>query len=188
MECSKADGRELWVLAEIYHVRKLKIWLIGEIDRDNVCAAYEFWLVPEGVERNDIMERCSVLRCRGLEWVSDEGLKGVGVGAMKDFVLKRIGDRLDRFTGLGWRFGCGWSFVMEGFFFAERWLQVNGGAVGGPVYYQKIRACIQVVEELDLMRLPLRVLKSVVRESGLVSDKRLVEMCESKMAAGMGSG
>ena len=48
-ECEKADGRELWVLAEMYNIAGVREWLQGEsLDVGNFCAACEFGLLPEG--------------------------------------------------------------------------------------------------------------------------------------------
>jgi hypothetical protein len=58
-ECGNADGRELWVLAEMYNVEGVRKWLAGEgINRGNVCAAYEFGQMSVGVERGEILKGC----------------------------------------------------------------------------------------------------------------------------------
>ena len=45
-ECAKADGRELWVLGELYEVAGMRDWLLDEgLQGGNFGAAYEFWLV-----------------------------------------------------------------------------------------------------------------------------------------------
>ena len=58
-ECARADGRELWVLGEMYGVEGMLEWLLDKgIDGGNVMGAYEFGLVAEGVERGGIAARC----------------------------------------------------------------------------------------------------------------------------------
>jgi sugar lactone lactonase YvrE len=60
-ECKLADGRELWVLAEMYEVEGMKEWLLEDgIDQWNLLAAYEFGLVPEGY-RDELKEKCESL-------------------------------------------------------------------------------------------------------------------------------
>jgi hypothetical protein len=70
-KCASADGRELWVLSEIYTVPSLRSYLLSHIDQYSVCAAYEFALVPEGIEREPMIKRCE-------EWVMQKGLKEIG--------------------------------------------------------------------------------------------------------------
>jgi hypothetical protein len=157
------------VLAEMYDIGGLKTWLVGEgINGGSVCAAYEFGLVPEGVERGQILEGCMAFVQQGLGDVEHGGLQCIGVEAMRGFVQARLGaeGRDER---------PGWRYVREGFLFAERWLRANGGLGGSCV-----EECVGFVEELDLMRLPLKVLQRVVGVSGLVREERLKEIYEGK--------
>jgi hypothetical protein len=58
-KCYDADGRELWVLAEMYRMASLKKWLLqAAIHARTVCATYEFALVPEGIERSPMIKSC----------------------------------------------------------------------------------------------------------------------------------
>ena len=167
-ECVKADGRELWVLAEKFKVVEMKEWLVEEgINGSSVCAAYEFGLVPEG-ERGDILDGCVALARRGLGGVEEEGLRGVGVDAVTVLVRARVSEGGDE--------RLGWRGVREGFELVERWLRANGGTSGG-----RRSDCVRIVEELDLMRLPLKVLRGVVEGSELVRGERLIEMYEGKV-------
>jgi hypothetical protein len=53
--CVTANGRELWILAEMYRMPALRTWLVGAgIYASSLCAVYEFAMVPEGVERKPI--------------------------------------------------------------------------------------------------------------------------------------
>jgi hypothetical protein len=46
--CDASDGRQLWVLAEMYNIPELKKWLqVDAINQWTVCATYEFALVPQ---------------------------------------------------------------------------------------------------------------------------------------------
>eukprot|EP00285_Hemiselmis_virescens_P000341 CAMPEP_0173414430 /NCGR_PEP_ID=MMETSP1356-20130122/84323_1 /TAXON_ID=77927 ORGANISM="Hemiselmis virescens, Strain PCC157" /NCGR_SAMPLE_ID=MMETSP1356 /ASSEMBLY_ACC=CAM_ASM_000847 /LENGTH=105 /DNA_ID=CAMNT_0014376613 /DNA_START=2341 /DNA_END=2654 /DNA_ORIENTATION=- len=72
-ECKEADGRELWLLAEMYGVGELQRWLLEGIDDGNVCAAYEFGLIPEG-DRSELLKLCRTVAVRGLGGVGENNL------------------------------------------------------------------------------------------------------------------
>jgi len=89
--CARADGRELWVLGEMYDVGSMREWLLDEgIDGSNLGASYEFGLVPEGVEREGIIESClAVVQNGGLGVVDEAGMRGVGRETAKGLALAR---------------------------------------------------------------------------------------------------
>ena len=89
-ECAKADGRELWVLGEMYRVRGMQEWLLEEgVHMGSLVAVYEFGLVPEGVERGVVVERChEVMEEQG--WAVDESfLCGVSKEVVRGLAVAR---------------------------------------------------------------------------------------------------
>ena len=106
----------------------MRDWLLEGIHGGNFGAAYEFWLVPEGVEREGIMAKCmSIVQLdeggHGEVEVDEAGLRGVGREAAKGLALARASQ------GEGKR--RGWRCVRDGFRVLEGWMQVNGGEAGG---------------------------------------------------------
>lgn len=87
-ECAKADGRELWALGEMHGVVGMLEWLLEEgIDGSNVMGAYEFGLVPEGVERGGIAGRCVCVVEEVGGAVEEAGLQRAGMDAVKGLAL-----------------------------------------------------------------------------------------------------
>ena len=81
-ECKVADGRELWLLAEMYEVDGVREWLLTEgVDKESVFGAYEFGLVPEGY-RQDLRESCLLQARRGLGGMCDAHFREVGIGTV----------------------------------------------------------------------------------------------------------
>ena len=116
-ECKAADGRELWVLSEMYEVDGVQRWLLEEcVDESTLCAAYEFGLVPEG-DRRGLVDACEALAKRGLGGVKERDLCGVGGEAVRGLVSCRV--------------NAGGKYRMrDGFHFVERWYLGNGGSEG----------------------------------------------------------
>ena len=107
------------MLGELYEVAGMWDWLLDEgIHGGNFGAAYEFWLVPEGVERDGIMAKCMSI-CQpkkeggGEMEVDEAGLRGVGREAAKNLALARASQ------GEGRR--RGWRCVGDGFRVLEAW-------------------------------------------------------------------
>ena len=66
-QCKDADGRELWVLAEMYELDDVRQWLVVDgIDPGNVCAAHAFGCVPLGNDREGIVLQCNAVATMGL--------------------------------------------------------------------------------------------------------------------------
>ena len=120
-ECARADGRELWVLGEMYEVAGMREWLLEEaIDGSNVLGAYEFGMLGEGVDREGIVARClGVAEEAG--WAFEEAsLRGVGREAVEGLALERA-----RQGGDGRRLG--WRCVRDAVRVFECWTRANGG-------------------------------------------------------------
>jgi len=160
-ECAKADGRELWVLGEMYEVAGMLEWLLEEgIDSSNVCAVYEFGLVPEGVDRQQVLARCRAIFGKG-RWPPDEaGMRGVGRGAIKGLVLAYA--RRAEFIVMGWR------RVRDIVHVLEKWVSANGGLYGGG----DVSGFREIIGELDLdkLRVPLEALREVLGGCEYVDD------------------
>ena len=176
-ECAKADGRELWLLGEMYDVAGLREWLLSEgIDSSNVGAAYEFGLVAEGVEREGIGARCVEVVADaqvGSVVVEEAGLRGVGREAAKGLAVARASGGEGR--RLGWRHVRGAYRMLEG------WMRANGGAYGGGDVVSWFRGC---VAELGLGVMPLKALREVVEGSEYLDGDWVSGVIERKEAAG----
>ena len=168
-ECARADGRELWVLGEMYGVEGMLEWLLEKgIDGGNVMGAYEFGLVAEGVERGGIAARCVAVVEEGGWTVEEAGLRGAGREAAKGLavaVARRKGEEEGR--RLWWR--C----TRDGYRLLEGWMRANGG--------RDVCWFREAVGELDLMGMPLKALRDVVGgceyldggwASGVLEEKR----------------
>ena len=169
-ECEKADGRELWVLAEMYDVPGAREWLRGEgLDVGNMCAACEFGLVPEG-DRGDLVQACEGIAKGGLWEVSESrgaGLCGVGVATVSRLlsVLMGAGDK-------------GRMKMKEGFHFLSEWRKANRGQGGKSPSAADVEGLVGL---LDLSLLRKEELRDIVKPSGLVSAERMVEIYEKKL-------
>jgi len=172
-ECEKADGRELWVLAEMYDVPGVREWLRGEgLDLGNLCAACEFGLVPEG-DRRELVEACEGIAKEGLRGVTGEsgGLAGVGVAVMSR-LLRAFGEREGTIKGRG--------NIRAGFNFLNEWWKANRAGGQG---VEPSRADVDgLLGLLDLSKLTTEVLRGVVKPSGLVGAERMNEIYEEKLA------
>jgi hypothetical protein len=159
-ECAKADGRELWVLGEMYEVAGMLEWLLKEgIDGSNVCAVYEFGLVPEGVDRERLLAKCLSIFGKGVRWPpGGAGLRGVGREAIKGLVLGHARQ------GGGKRMG--WRHVRDSVHLLEEWVSVNGGLYGGG----DVSGFREVMRELDLLGMPLKALREVLGGCEYVDD------------------
>ena len=170
-ECARADGRELWVLGEMYEVAGMQEWLLKEgICRSTFGAAYEFGLVPEGVEREGLRDRCiSVLEERG--WaLEEEGLRGVGRDAIEGLALARL-----RQVNDGRRLG--WRCVRDGFRLLDAWMKANGGD-------DDVNWFRGIVTGLDYSGMPLKIFFDVVGGCDYVESAWASSIAEEKRALG----
>jgi len=166
-ECARADGRELWVLGEMYGVEGMLEWLLDKgIDGGNVMGAYEFGLVAEGVEREGIAARCVAVVEEGGGTVEEAGLRGAGREAAKGLAVA-----VARRKGEGRRLG--WRCTRDGYRLLEGWMRANGA--------RDVCWFREAVGELDLMGMPLKALRDVVGgceyldggwASGVLEEKR----------------
>src|SRR6056300_649918 len=147
-ECARADGRELWVLGEMYEVAGMREWLLEEaIDASNVFGAYEFGMLGEGVDREGIVARCLRV-AEEAGWAFEEAsLRGVGREAVEGLALERARQGGDG-RRLGWRCVRGAVRVVEG------WRRANGGV--DVSWYRGL------VRGLDYTGMPLDVFVDVV--------------------------
>ena len=169
-ECARADGRELWVLGEMYEVAGMREWLLEEaIDASNVLGAYEFGMLGEGVDREGIVARClGVAEEAG--WAFEEAsLRGVGREAVEELALTRA-----RQGGDGRRLG--WRCVRDAVHLAECWTRANGGGDVG--WYRGL------VSGLDYTGMPLNVLRDVVVGCEYVDEVWASGVLERKKASG----
>jgi hypothetical protein len=155
------------VLAEMYNMQSLREWLAGGgIDGGSVCAACEFGLVPEGVKRGVILERCVSVAQQGLGQDQLGDLLGVGVHVVRELVQASVNREG----------GCWWSVVVDVILFVERWLRANIIKFEGSDFDE----CVLIILDLDLLRLPLTVFREVVGKSVLVSSERLADLYEDR--------
>jgi len=172
-ECAKADGRELWLLGEMYEVAGLRNWLLKEgIQMGTLFAACEFGLVPEGVEREGILERCvGILEER--YWVVDDSvLRKAGRESVKELVVGASKQ------GAGTRLG--WRYVRDAFFVLECWIKANGGACGGG----DLAGFRAIVGELDLLSMPMRALQETMKMWEYFDAGWVENLYERKRVAG----
>lgn len=174
-ECARADGRELWVLGEMYEVGGLREWLLEKgIGKRSLLAACEFASMPEGVDRGVILERCAGIGEKQ-NWAFDEEvMRAASKEAVKGLattIAKRAcqpGERL------------GWRYVQHAFRVVEKWVRVNGGAMGGG----GISDFFEVVEGLDLLSMPMKVLRETVHSWEMVDPAWVDGLCQRKQASG----
>mmetsp|Transcript_643 Transcript_643/g.1359 ORF Transcript_643/g.1359 Transcript_643/m.1359 type:complete len:600 (-) Transcript_643:6-1805(-) len=170
-ESARADGRELWLLSELYTVRGIREWLLKDgITDSSIMAAFEFSQVPEG-ERSEIAAACKDHASHGITGIDETALRGVKLEAAVEVMKARVHADL---AGAGV-----WRVVKEGFEFAERWWQANEPPLGPAVARE---GGMKLVAELDLGRLPVKVIRAVVEPSGLVDAERLAEVYQHKGA------
>jgi hypothetical protein len=179
-ECAKADGRELWVLGEMYEVAGLHKWLLSvSIRRSNLAAAYEFGLAAEGDERNEILAKCVEKEVNAKEWKdvvkSDAEFVGVGREAVKKLALARAKQ------GKGQRLG--WRYVRDAFNLLDGWVRANAGE-SGAVAGDAVSWFRASVAELDIGAIPLNVLREVVVGSENLDGGWASGVIERKEAAG----
>ena len=172
-ECAKADGRELWVLGEMYRVRGMQEWLLEEgVHMGSLVGVYEFGLVPEGVERGVVIERChEVMEEHG--WaVGESFLCGVSKEVVRGLALAQ--GRQGKGKRLGWR------DVRGGFRMLEAWLKANGGACGGGDF----AGFREVACELDLVGMPLKALREMASTLEMFDPAWVRGLCERKEVGG----
>ena len=176
-ECAQADGRELWVLGEIYDMGSMREWLLREgVDESNFGAVCEFGLVPEGVNRLGLhlaSRRVCVFGRPGHAGYK-EGLRGVGRDAVKIMATTLAEYGQEQGIRLGWR------YVRRAVHLAELWVISNGGEFGGG----DVSGFRDIVGGLDLLEMPLKVLRDVFGGCAYVDDAWLCDLVDRKQAAG----
>jgi hypothetical protein len=165
-KCAAADGRQLWVLAEMYSVFSLRAWLIEQgINKWNVGAAYEFALVPEGVERIPMLKACE-------KWISqhglstlDEALRTTNAPVIKAMVScwMSVEQPLDKIT---------WQYVEDAFRFIDRWASFDTA---------RLAEAAEMVRALDMVKIPKKVLNSLAWDSELLSPAVIVDLLDKKV-------
>jgi hypothetical protein len=161
----------------MYDVPGLREWLLGEgIGMGSLLGAIDFGIMPEGLNREGILESCvDVVEERG--WVVNDGvLRGAKRETIKGLVVG-TGKR-----GVGRRLG--WRYVRSGFRLLEAWVKANGGAWGGgdAVGFHEIAG------ELDLLSMPLKALREVIGGWDRVDPVWVEGLYERKEAAGADAG
>ena len=138
----------------------------------SLVGVYEFGLVPEGVERGVVIERChEVMEEHG--WaVGESFLFGVSKEVVRGLALAQ--GRQGEGKRLGWR------DVRGGFRMLEAWLKANGGACGGGDF----AGFREVACELDLVGMPLKVLREMVGNLEFSDPAWARGLCERKEAGG----
>ena len=145
---SKADGRELWMLAHKYEVEGVKEWLMKHgITAESVCAAASFACESVADVCEGLLEACRKHASWSLPKVREGALAGVGVGAARELLRAHAEDvHLGR--------ACD---VAEGFRYIERWARANQPGCGvtsqGEDEAVKKQAA-SLVDMLELSRLP----------------------------------
>ena len=99
----RADGRELYTLAEMYGVAELKTYLLGKLDESCIGAAAVYF-GADGYGDDDVVESFVKAGWDSVGKVSEESLKGVPVDVACD-LLRGYEDR----------------DAAEAFEFASRW-------------------------------------------------------------------
>ena len=162
------------MLGELYEVAGMRDWLLDEgIHGGNFGAAYEFWLVPEGVERDGIMAKCmSIVQEEGHGEVDRAGLRGVGREAARGLALARARHGEERRGG--------WRYVRDGFRVLEAWVRANGGING----WGNEALFREVIGELDLLRMPLKPLRELLAGCEVINGVWAAEIIDRKQAAG----
>lgn len=167
-ECKMADGRELWVLAEMYEVQVAKNWLMHEgITKDNLIAVFQFSQLPQGY-RSDLASACTSFAMKGLQDVSNDTLTEIERETVKALVVALMRDLpVD---------GAGRRCVLDVFRFVERWWSCTG-----KWDRWSEEEIDDVMQSCDLGRLRNQELMDVIKPSGLVSMKQLVVLYERRL-------
>jgi hypothetical protein len=129
VKCTSADGRELWILAEMYNIPSLRKWLLSQaVHEGSICAAYEFALVPEGVERGGMIVHCE-------SWVMKHGLgdlanvlRRVGLHVIKGLIRARLKGGCNGAMAPG---KLQWRYLQDIYSFVERWVSFDAARIAG---------------------------------------------------------
>lgn len=166
---AQADGREVWLLADLYGVKGIKRWLMSEgLAGHSVCAAAQYALEGDGGVEG-LLQACQVCAAQCLVLVSEDALRGVGSDAARAVLegyLRAGGGAVEQRLRL-----------LEGFRFIQRWAMASGCfGTGGEAERIDVQKLLGLI---DLSKLSSRALKEIVRPSGLVSMDKLLEIYET---------
>jgi hypothetical protein len=114
-----SDGRELWVLADLFQVDGIHDWLLDQgVTEDNVCAAAQYALetAPNGCGKTErLMDACRKVASYGLARVPEGSLCGVSATAAQQLI---VAHRDNAFLGRA----CD---VTEELRFVDKWIRAN---------------------------------------------------------------
>ena len=163
-ECKCADGRELWVLSEMYQVAGVHEWLLAYgINEESCFAAHEFGLVHDE-HWQQLTGACESFASVRLADVVDSSLDGVGAQAAR-VLVEVLGSKLGRRRGAR-------SRVLELCIFVKQWWRVNE---------RWVRLCQvhEIMALLDLTKLSSKQVDDIVEPSGLVSPDDVPKIISS---------
>jgi hypothetical protein len=167
-ECAQADGRELWVLGEMYKVKGLLKWLLKRIGSYNCGAAYEFGLSSDGANRERLLSRSLDVSKELLEKVGWEAQQEAGEEFAKALVThlarKGDGDRL------------GWRHVRDSVCILKGLMTANEGRPGR----RDVKWFREAVSGLDLLGMPVQALREALEGYEYVDNAWLVGLLEDR--------
>lgn len=145
-----------------------KQWLICQgIDDGNIGAVFEFASIAEGY-RQELLGACCAFAARGLDRVSDAGLRGLRQETVKAMLDARM-------RGLP-ADAKGRRGVLDCFKFAERWFMCTGG------WMRWAKEDVDdVMLSCDLGKLRNLELMEIVKPSGLVSAEMMLALYEQRL-------
>jgi hypothetical protein len=150
VECSRSDGRELYILAEMYTLPSLQQYLVQHcINNDNLIEVCSFMLLDEGVDRNDVRNRC-IAMVTATSLLSFTMPPYTDVATIQGMVRIRLKTRVvdERLT---------WKRTRDCYWFIESWAR----------RYQQVTAGTELVaSELDLIVIPLKHLRAIINGNG----------------------
>jgi hypothetical protein len=159
------------MLAHKYEVKGVKEWLLEHgITVDSVCAAASFACESVQDVCDGLLEACRKHASWSLPKVSEGALAGVPARAARELLRAHTENlHLGRVCD-----------VAEGFKYVQRWVRTNEGS---GMFTSAKKGAESLVEMLELSRLPHSFLCEHVRESGLVSKKRLWQILDETLKA-----
>ena len=178
-ECAKADGRELWILGDMYQVEKIHDWLLDKcIDWGNIGAACEFGLTDEGSGEsmsNATIEHgwIDVATARqNYEAVNKNGLRGV----RRETATILVNAILTSDGRLPWQPAKGAARVLRA------WMRANGGGRRK----KDLSWFRQWMADLgpEMLKMPLQELRNFVEGCRYVDAEWAAEMVGKKLLAG----
>jgi hypothetical protein len=164
--CREADGRQLWILSEMYDIQTLQRWLLEKgISNGSVCAACEFGLVPEGLQRTELLKVCQ-------RWVERHGLRTLRSVLITTgcAVVKTLSDA---WTGMEQvSENLAWRYTRDAFNLIERWVDLAPS--------ERFQQGVKLVQRLELHRIPDSILYESVVISPLLSTAHRESIIQKK--------